>query len=103
MKQLKVKDEKEILELCRRRYLDKKIDEMIERIEKSFDLSKNDINDMIKVVYTSEDGKYTREWNITNRYDDEIFKNKNLELILNTLEALYDFIYDNREVIYEKQ
>lgn len=103
MLELKIKDENEILELYRRRYLENKIDDTIAKIMKSFDLSKNDINDIVKFVYTSKDGKYTSEIYITNRYDTEIFNNENLELILEKLNSLYDFMFDNIEVIYGKQ
>ena len=95
--ELKIEDEKEILELCRRRYLDKEIDNIIESLMKNFNLSKNDINSMIKLVYTAKDCDCLKltEY-VTDRKDSTFFNSETLELILNKLEDLYHFIVDNR-------
>ena len=99
--ELEVKDEKEILELCRRSYLNKEIDKIIKSLMKNFNLSENDINNIIKLVYTAKDCSCLKltEY-VTDRKDTTFFNNETLELILDKLNNLYDFISNNREVIY---
>ena len=101
---LKIKNEKEILELCRRRHLNKEIDDIIESLMKQFNLSKYDIDDIIKLVntakystYAGEISEITREMSVINdRYDPDVFTNETLELILEKLTHLYDFMVENR-------
>ena len=89
--ELEVKDEKEILELCRRSYLNKKIDDVIKRLKKQFYLSENDINDMIELVFTAKDFSFLRFTQyVTDRQNTTFFNNETLELILDKLNNLYN-------------